>query len=350
LKTSPGMLHAEFNWYNKLTNPYNVTSEEITAMMNLFSTRFNHAYILDGIFHCKLLIIRNYDDFSGQFWTEKNRFQTVYITDRLKFVLQTFATAQKSRSSHRFLKTYVANHPGEGNLTYIETVDSLKEFANMITTVNSIAPGTISGMVYKSDLPTYDKVLLAIESVLGPLESAPIDIGFLLSETEFEKTNTFFKKLKFMIINLKVNLAINPLQLVDSIIRRCEAYKENAKARGIQAEILCKVRYPSEGVSEDGTPASLERLYSFWCGIVEKLNKGTTNSKIVMKAAFDNGPNAFAKEGSPNPYLTDFNLGWWRRNSDSKVDESAYTEKIECKDYRYLLLNLTCSNKQYCNI
>jgi len=246
--------------------------------------------------------------------------------------LQTIAKNRKAKTSHRRFKTYVANHPGDGNLAFNETVDLLKEFADMITTINNIAPGTINGMVYKSNLPTYDEVLLAIETVLGPIESAPVDIGYLLSESEFEKTNTFFKKLKFMIITMKVNLAISPLQLVDSIIRRCKAYQENAKARGIHAEILCRVYYPSEGLSDDGTTANVENFYSFWCALIEKMNSGSNNAKIIMKSAFDQSLNAFPKEGSPNPYLTDSNLGWWKRNSDAKGDESVYTEKIECKD------------------
>jgi len=207
-------------------------------------------------------------------------------------------------------------------------------YANIIATVNQIDPGTITGMIYKSYLRTYDEVLLAIETVFGPIESAPIDIGYLVPETHFKKTNTFFKKLKFMIIEVEGYFAIDPLQLADSVMRRCEAHQENAKSRGIHAEILCIVHHPSEGFSPSGTVASLENFYSFWCRIVEKLKTGTTHAKIIMKSSFDKGLNAFSHEISQaNPYLIYYHLGWWKRNSDSKFDESAYTEKIESKDY-----------------
>jgi len=87
--------------------------------------------------------------------------------------LQTVARNRKSNSSHRRFKTYVANNPEQENLKFKETLDLLKVYANIIATVNQIDPGTITGMIYKSDLRTYDEVLFALEAIFGPILNPP---------------------------------------------------------------------------------------------------------------------------------------------------------------------------------
>jgi len=209
-----------------------------------------------------------------------------------------------------------------------KTISILEEFTNLVYTYNR----TIAGITLFTYLGTYDEDLLAIESVVGPIESADIDIGYRVSETQFQHNNKLFRKIKYMLIGMEVNIAMNPRSLADAIVRRCDSYQENAKSRNMQARISCTVAYPSDGLGSKGTSGSLENFYTFWCRVIENLVDGKKHANIIMQSAFDEGLYAFPGSTNFNPYSTEYYQGWWRRTSDVILDESAYVEKIECKE------------------
>jgi len=49
LQNNPGVLQGEINWYNEQNLPWITTEQEIATMLNIFSTRFYNAYILDEL-------------------------------------------------------------------------------------------------------------------------------------------------------------------------------------------------------------------------------------------------------------------------------------------------------------
>jgi len=200
----------------------------------------------------------------------------------------------------------------------------------MVSTINSIRPGTIAGLTLKTHLKTYEDFLKAAEIVFGPISIANLDIGSQAPENKFKDITDiqFFQKVKYIVIHITINLAIEPKNLADMTVSRCDAYQQDAKFRNMQAKILCKVGYPSYGINSDGTAGNLENFYTFWCRIVENLNDGKVHAKIIMNAAFDVSQNAFQHERPFNPYSTEYFNGWWRRINDLAINESAYIEKI----------------------
>jgi len=212
-----------------------------------------------------------------------------------------------------------------------ETINALREFADMVSTINSIRPGTIAGITLQTYLGTYAEDLKAVESVFGPLESTNVDIGKQIKEMGFNDAINvqFFRKLQYIVIKMNTNFALDPKNLADTIVSRCDAYQQDAKIRNMTTKILCRVCYPSYGINSDGTTGNLENFYSFWCRIVENLNDGKVHAKIIMSAAFDESQKAFKRSKPFNPYSTEYYCGWWRRNSDQLMNESAYIEKIE---------------------
>jgi len=235
------------------------------------------------------------------------------------------------------VKLYITNHPGDKtDMDLNKTISILEKFTKLVYYCNRIQPGIIAGITLATHLDTYEEDRQAIESVVGPIESADIDIGCRVTETVFQRNHMFFRKAKYMVIALKVNLAMKPSCLADEIVRRCDGYEENAKSRNLRARISCTAAYPSDGISKssngNGTFGSLENFYTFWCRVIENLADGKKHAKIIMESAFDESLSAFPDSINYfNPYSTEYFQGWWRRTSDILMDESAFVEKIECK-------------------
>jgi len=242
----------------------------------------------------------------------------------------------KSNQNTASVKLYIANHPGnERNATVNGTISILKEFADMVSAINNFRPGTIAGIILKTHLQTYEDFLKAAEIVFGPITMANVDIGSQAPENKFKViTNIqFYREVKFIVIHITINLAIEPKSLADATVSRCDAYQKHAKFRNMRAKIFCRVGYPSYGINDDGTTGNLENFYIFWCRIVENLNDGKAHAKIVMNSAFDESLYAFQQKRPFNPYSTEYFNGWWRRTNDLVINKSAYIEKIHSKKF-----------------
>jgi len=241
----------------------------------------------------------------------------------------------RSHPNRRSVPLYISyNHGYEDHMTLNETISQLEGFANTVSTVQSIQPGTITGITFSAKrrlgLETNWEPIQAFESYFKTNESTDLDIGWLVTEEKFKQNNNFFRKLHYIIIDLEVNLVINARTLADKIVNRCDAHQEYAKLRNFRAKVLCTVDYPSNGVNTGGTTGNLDKFSTFWCRIAEHLKSGYGHANIIMKAAFDKSYNAFSF-GTMDQYSTALHNGWWIRHSDILTNESAYTEKIECK-------------------
>jgi len=239
--------------------------------------------------------------------------------------LEAFANYVRSNQNGSFTKLYIANHPGNefpwnDEELMNETIISLQELAEIVNTVNSIQTGLIGGIVVNThllDFYSYNETRQAVESVFGPIELAVVDIGCLVSEGEFKSDNEFHSKLSHMIIDMEVNVAVNPMTLADAIVRRCDNYQKVTKLRNMRAKVSCRIAYPSDGKDDNGIPGSLEMFYIFWCRVIENLVDGEVHAQIILSSAFDGILNAFPDDTrtlniTSNKYFN----GWWRRTSE----------------------------------
>jgi len=257
------------------------------------------------------------------------------------------ALAKYREQGNHSVTTYFATHPGDGTTetSYNDTIIMLKQILNLTTEVQQIDNGTIGGLILRTGLKTYNEDLKAFQEVFGPIENLNFKIGIEISEEEFNKNFDFFKKMSFIVVvpryilkydaeNLQYNAEISAERILDT----CEKFVKDAKTRKIEAEILCRVSYPSEiaeNANKDVTRSTLKGFSAFWCKIVQKLSSGETEANIIMRSAFDESPNAFPHSSSK---ARELHYGWW--NTSHLTSGIKFGEKIDGKDIKYFLLNI----------
>jgi len=254
----------------------------------------------------------------------------------------TIGIAKYRKDGNRSTKTFFATHPGNNQeVSYNDTIKLLKQTLNLTIEIRKIDPEALGGIILKTNLGNFSDEIRAFREVFGPISQLQFVLGMEIPESVFNLNPRVLRKLSFIIIPIEFDLGNAAERSAETVLTKCNGISQLAISRNISAEILCRVKYPSEGsqtINGAVVTSTLGDFYRFWCTLVNQLNDGKYHARIIMRSAFDESRKAFpgmAQNG--DPHSTEYHYGWWKRALQSSTEEVKLFEKIDCKSLYHRL-------------
>lgn len=197
-----------------------------------------------------------------------------------------------------------------------------------IQKANTIFPGTVTGIVFYSEMPTEDDyanatlVLDAIKRVelrgaqyqmkIGTKQNCS---GIYAGDSDIiEKRRQIVKHSNFIICEIIPNVEGNVTEAVVAVIEKIMRYRKELKTLNPWLDVMVETGWPADEANKTET----EKLQIFW----EYLDSWSLKHSVSiwMYEAFD----------SPWSYWDKTkHWGWWKLKSDNEIDnESGYSEKV----------------------